>query len=47
MRFLRGRDEFGEEENKYHDQSKEARNVDSLLSLSFADFCIKMSENGF
>lgn len=49
MRFLRGRDGFVEEENKYYDQSKETRNVDSLLSLkvSFADFCIKMSKNDF
>ena len=42
MRFLRGRDRGGEEEDKYHSQSKEARNVDSLLSLkvSFADFYV-------
>lgn len=42
MRFLRGRDGGGEEEDKYHNQSKEARNVDSLLSLkvSFADFYV-------
>ena len=42
MRFLRGRDGGGEEEDKYHSQSKEARNVDSLLSLkvSFADFYV-------
>lgn len=34
MRFLRGRDGFGEDENKYYDQSKETRNVESFESQS-------------